>query len=1150
MKRSILILLPALVCSTFHVVGQATQTQSVSLRQGWNLVSFRILPDDPTPERVLAGLSADPATAITSMWTYDGATGAWRLWSPGSLLKGDVVTAIQALGYHRGYWIHAALPNLTLTVTGRESPEGRIHLMPGWNLLGFPSSDPGSAGLAQVDAIFRDRVQGTDPDVDLIYAVSTDGTLLRWDFTIDRRAGDFNADGVVTIADEQFKSDFELPEDVPALAESVPNPDDFAALLSGEGYWVHARRTFDLAPLLKTVIPSDLDNVPQNNFPGPEDWDLDGDRAFDVGSWSAPSPVTATTQTGIFVQAGQKTTQVILNNVGDGILRWQATFVPQAKLAGLPHSAVVLAPENGETLTDTDTITLTVDRTGLLPGVYRGELTVESNGGRRVFDIFLEVPELVGDFRGVATIDTVDGKEIRLPAIDLGLSLFRSPDGTLRGQIRSDASAHFPLPISVQGELVSAQSSAFVMVASYDLPKNAILVRTPGSLSFSIAEGPESDTLSDVRTINPFPRPVFRELVLMGERSRDDIALTGTFHDTLLGITADPILVEGTFELVREALEPAVQPTAGAGAPCTIILGSDQSIPDAAGTEKLFRLNGTLGCSSIVDPVLIDVVRVYVHLEHPNKTQLRIRLLSPTEDPSDPSAGVLLYNGQQAGAPLLLFADVSWPVQFSEASQGLFPQEGPTALTDAYAGQRADQENGEWRLGITDQVADNSGGRLTKWLISFVGPMVHRLSGRVVDSGSSPLAGVVVTVTGAEVLHSAVSGPDGRFAFENLPPHRYRVSAHKPGYRFVGSDSLRVDLASDVDLADITLELIPAAESDLMIVPPWGRIAQGSGGLEPFVGTLRYVAPALVPGDTYQYVLQRYAKDPAEPNPGEGGFEGGLRPPVPVGNPILIPATPAGDPLVTFELTNAGVYSAAAVVYRGGLEVDRVEEASPRSLQRYVLQVESQAPGGLTGGRGFVLAGGRFSSGGVVPFDFYPPTPTPGSNLDQPPAAFVPVGVGNLATRDFAYRIDPAGAAQYLVRLGEDMVRSVSVDWNRPEARPAWDGPPWDPATDPWRVNNPDRSGTDLNVAEPLVSNPTRDFGRGPVRNIGWVTYDLLPGDGAPDPITCPEPIPDTPQRCYVLTCSLGSAISGRSTGPGLVLEGGTRLTWPRATQP
>jgi subtilisin-like proprotein convertase family protein len=1143
MKQSASILVLALSWCAFQIYGQTTQTQTVSLRQGWNLVSFRVLPENSTPASVLSGLSENPAVAITAMWSYDGGTANWQQWAPGSLLNADQ-TAIRSVVYHRGYWIHSALPNLTLRVTGRESPGGRIHFTHGWNLLGFPAAEAQSASLAQVDAIFRQHVQSTDPDVDLIYALSPNGSLLRWDFTIDRRMNDFNADGIVNSADEIFKQDYKLPDDIPGLIESAPNPDEFSALISGEGYWVHARRDFDLLPLLKTAVPADLDNVPQNNFPGPEDWDLDGDRALDVGGWSAPAPITATNQAGVFVPAGQKATQAILNNGGEGVLRWEATFLPEAKLAALSQNAVVLDPVSGETLTDTDTITLTVNRTGLSPGIYQGDLKIDSNGGARVFRVFIEVPELVGDFRGFATIDTVDGKKISLPAIDLGLSLFRSPDGTVRGQIRSDVSSHFPIPVSVQGELISQQRSAFVMVASYNLPKNAYLERTPGTLTFSLKEGDDSNASSHVGTVNPFLRPVFRELVLVGERTREDIALSGSFYDTLLGITAAPIKIQGTFELVRESLTPSAQPSAGASAPCSI-LGANQSLPE--GAEKLFVLNNTLGCSPIVEPALIDAVRVYVHLEHTNKTQLRIRLLSPTENASDSNAGVLLYDGQQVGAPALQYSDLSWPVQFSDALQGLFPQEGPTALTDAYRGQRADQGNGQWRLGITDLVPDNSGGRLTKWLVSFVGPMVYRLSGRVVDSASNALAGVELTLTGPEVLHCAVSGTDGTFTFENLPPYRYRLAAYKAGYRVVAPERLMVDLVNNMNLPEaITLESLPPAGllPDLWITPAWGRIAQGG---EPFVCTLGYVARTLIPGCTYQFILQRYAKDPTEPNPGEAGYASSLRPPVPVGNPILVPAAPGLERVVTAQLSEPGVYSVDAVVYLNSLQVRRVGEASPKALQRYIIRVET-LPAGVTGGRQVLLADGAFSSGGVVPFEFYPPTTLPSQNLNDPPAAFVPVGAGNFPIHDFSYRVLKDGPPQYSIRLGEDMVRSVSVDWNGPDVRASWDGPPWDPGGDPWLVNDAERNGRDLDVAEDPFANAIMDFGRGPIRDVGWVAYNLLPGDALQKP--CPGALPEEPQRCFVLTSSLGSAISGRSTGPGLALEGGTRLTWPRVKQP
>jgi hypothetical protein len=557
------ILLGILLVAAVQTLAQGQTTQTIALRQGWNLISFHVLPDMPTPARVLSGLSADPSTSIRSLWTYDPTFDLWRHWSPGDELSAASGQGIHAIEYFRGYWIDVALPNLTLTVVGSEAADGRIRFAAGWNLLGFPSGVETGPGLAQIDAVFRGHVEGPDPEVDLIYAIAADGGLRRWDFTIDRRAGDFNADGVVNAADEQFKFDFDLPDDDPALVESSPTPDDFVALLGGEGYWVHARRAFQLEPRLRISIPADLDNNPVGNFPGPEDRDVDGDGLLDDGSWSAPDPVDDAVQSELVIEAGQKTSQILIQNAGTGILRWNVHVFPDAILQAIAPDVLSIEPGSGQLLTDTDYLTLSVDRTGLPPGRYRSELEVTSNGGSRFLVLWIEVAELVGDFRGIATIDSVNGKSITLPALDLAVSLFRSPDGSIRGQLRSDTSTHFPIPISLQGHILTPGSSEFISIGSYSLPANAVLVRAPNSLDFTLEEGPSDDTLFDVATVNPFPRPVFRELVFHGDRTREDIGLTGEFFDTLTGIAAEPIVVRGHFELSRESLDPTAQPQAG-----------------------------------------------------------------------------------------------------------------------------------------------------------------------------------------------------------------------------------------------------------------------------------------------------------------------------------------------------------------------------------------------------------------------------------------------------------------------------------------------------------------------------------------------------------------------------------------------------------
>jgi len=59
------------------------------------------------------------------------------------------------------------------------------------------------------------------------------------------------------------------------------------------------------------------------------------------------------------------------------------------------------------------------------------------------------------------------------------------------------------------------------------------------------------------------------------------------------------------------------------------------------------------------------------------------------------------------------------------------------------------------------------------------------------------------------------------------------------------------------------------------------------------------------------------------------------------------------------------------------------------------------------------------------------------------------------------------------------------------------------------------------------------------VAGVGWIAYDLMPGDGGSGPIPPPEPEPDTPNRFFKMTVCLGAPISGRSVGGVFALGGG-----------
>lgn len=964
---------PSVSKVTFGGIGRNAQQVVTGLQQGWNLVSFQVLPLNPSPQVVLSGLSADPSLAVRSIWGFDSGTNRWLSWKPGDELTTVDGVTLPSIDYLRGYWLDLAQGGLTLTIDGVAAPSGSMGFGPGWNLVGFPGGTGGERSVAQIEAIFRQHVQGTDPDVDRVYTFDSTGAALRWDFTIDRREGDYNADGAVNSADAQFQIEFAVPDDIPELAESAPNPDTLATVMSGGGYWVHARRGFTLSPKLRVQIASDLDNAPEGNFPSPEDVDFDGDGLLDSGAWTSPDPITPETQSSIFIPETADTAQIVFSNPGTGVLNWSIEFLPSPTLAFLAPNAVTIEPAAGIVLTGTDSVLVSVDRTGLPPGEFLGTLNFQSNGGARTLSLVIEVPGLIGDFAGRATVERVNGKPVDLPFLDLYLSLFRTADGSIRGQLRNDESAHFPIPVSIEGMLLDPGSTSFLATGGYNMPPNAILTREPDTENYSIEQGPAGDEVFHVNTINPFPRPVYREFAFAGDRTINDTGVTGVFFDTLFGLTAEPVTIEGTFELNRVSLTPSMVPMAGSEEPCAIPIALDQVISDSAAEENYFALDGVTGCDPITNPVLIQDVAVYVNLVHHDRQQLRIRLLSPTENEADPNAGVLLFDGQLAGAPMMSSPDVSWPVQFSEANLVLFPQEGKTALADAYRGQRADQGNGQWRLGISDQVADDSRGRLTKWALSFSGPKVHRIIGRVVNAGTTTtLESAQVALTGGGSLFGAVTGPDGSFEFDLLPERRYRLDVQKAGFAFDGiepprpGDPLNIDLTQDIDIGDVQMLPLSVGDPTILIQPDHGRIGTMPGGApEAFRGTLRYVAAPLIDGDTYQFILQRYDRDPAEPSPSDPAYVTGGLAPVPVGDPIFIPPVAQANPFAEFELLQAGIYSVTAVVFRGEAEVFRVGESDPKPLERFTIRVEDRLPNG----GGIYLAGGSFAFGGVSALD-------------------------------------------------------------------------------------------------------------------------------------------------------------------------------------
>jgi alpha-tubulin suppressor-like RCC1 family protein len=81
------------------------------------------------------------------------------------------------------------------------------------------------------------------------------------------------------------------------------------------------------------------------------------------------------------------TLNVNIRNTGGGILSWNIGTPTYYQGTGW----ISIIPTSGTTLTETDTITITVDRTGLSTGNYNAQIPVYSNGGIGYIDVSMDV---------------------------------------------------------------------------------------------------------------------------------------------------------------------------------------------------------------------------------------------------------------------------------------------------------------------------------------------------------------------------------------------------------------------------------------------------------------------------------------------------------------------------------------------------------------------------------------------------------------------------------------------------------------------------------------------------------------------------------------------------------------------------------------
>ncbi len=122
---------------------------------GWNLISFPVNASG-SPKTVLDDYGGDTVWNVVK-W-YDGATKIWK-----SYRQGSSSNTLMYIDKSMGLWVHiTTLGDGLLGVVGETPGTTQINLYSGWNLVGYPSTQPKTVGEALAGTNWN-RVEVFDP---------------------------------------------------------------------------------------------------------------------------------------------------------------------------------------------------------------------------------------------------------------------------------------------------------------------------------------------------------------------------------------------------------------------------------------------------------------------------------------------------------------------------------------------------------------------------------------------------------------------------------------------------------------------------------------------------------------------------------------------------------------------------------------------------------------------------------------------------------------------------------------------------------------------------------------------------------------------------------------------------------------------------
>ena len=573
---------------------------------------------------------------------------------------------------------------------------------------------------------------------------------------------------------------------------ALPALTDVKAVEPGKGYWVYSTANLTLVPTPAIALPADSDISPLQldelfdpfdprfvgtddapyldqmvHYAGVEDLGVDLNQN---GILDAPF-----TQDMMLFAEGVNQQGITIANTGGGLMNWSV----ESTTAWLSAN-----PPAGVTGTEFDGVQILVDRAGLQPGTQVGAFTIHAGAVTRQFIVILEVPTVAGDYRGHATVQRVNGKDIALGKVDLNLSMFNESENPaetrFRAVINRDKALLFPKDAFLNG--VFYQGNDFSLTTSFETPTGDRNAPPYTTFQHSPAAYGDKDFNGDGKldNLNPFPFPIYRQITLLGRRLTAD-RLEGTYIEAVENIlpAGQVIYLEGTFQLDRETLDPTKK---------SIYNGKTTGAPVLIGGSTTFSYTNTITVPSAVQ---VQGVTVIVKIDFPSPSELEIRLQGPG---TNATTAILFRNGTSL-APVETFS---------------------TGDFNGTIGQ------GNWSLIVT-WVGSPEKGYFNGWELNLLGLEFFTATGRIVSTNggtTNNIAGATVLLSGSNLLPQSDTTTNGTFAFDSLTENNYSLNISKPGY-YDHNRYFRIT-SSNVNLGVIVLAPIEIASPILTAAPSLG----------------------------------------------------------------------------------------------------------------------------------------------------------------------------------------------------------------------------------------------------------------------------------------------------------------------------------------